>query len=76
MAFDAIKGEEPPLTAFVAVEDTQNAIEVNVQASVIRIFLESAFLGELKVTKNKSERKVSQNFFCLVVSYLECWKRA
>ena len=57
VAFDSIKGKEPPLTAFVAVEDTQNAIEVNVQASVIRIFLESAFLGELKVTKNKSERK-------------------
>ena len=59
-----------------AFEDTQNAIEVNVQASVIRIFLESAFLGEFKVKKNESERKISQNFFSPVVSYLECWKRA
>ena len=48
-----------------AFEDTQNAIEVNVQASVIRIFLERAFLGEFKVKKNKSERKMSQNFFRL-----------
>ena len=78
VAFDAIKGKEPPLTATAtsAFEDTQNAIEVNVQASVIRIFLESAFLGEFKVKKNKSERKISQNFFSTVVSYLECWKRA
>ena len=34
-ALGVIKGEEPPLTAAVAIEDTNYAIEENAQASVI-----------------------------------------
>lgn len=74
-ALCAIKGKEPPLTAAVAIEDTQYAIEENVQASVMWIFLEITLLEEFQVNKNKSER-ISQNFITLVVIYLECWKLA
>lgn len=35
VALLAIEGKVPPLTAFVAVEETQYTIEVNMQASVI-----------------------------------------
>lgn len=45
----AIKGKVPSLTALVAVEDTQYAIEVNLQGSVIWIFLEITLLGEFQV---------------------------
>ena len=52
-----IKGKVPPLTAGVAFEDTQYAIEINLQVSVIWSFVETTFLGEFQVKKDKSERK-------------------
>ena len=76
-ALGTIKGKEPPLTAVFAIADAQYAIEINAQASVIRIFLEITLLGEFKVNKDNSER-ILQNLMSLitlVVIYLECWKR-
>ena len=59
VALLAIEGKVPALTARVAIEETQYAIEVNLQVSVIRTFREKALLGEFKVKKDKSERKSS-----------------